>query len=314
MHRYIILFLCAFAVLPAIAQNENKLSSVNLSVVFPSNVDGLNESQLSKLESKIIEIVTNNGVSADGYTQNFVIYPKLEIYDEKSSQGGMKSLTILNCNLSLFIKQVSTNIIFSTFSKTIQGSGYNKNEAVNSVISFIETGDPKLNDFVKAGKEKIIKYYQANCDIVLRKAESERNIKKLESSLAILLTIPEEASSCYDKAQAKAKTIFKELQKNNCGIYIQRARAASASKDFGTALEYLGMVDPGGPCASESKGLINSISSKVDQESKKQWDFLLKTYSDDVAIRKAQIQTMNTLALSWLRAQPNTATYITIIK
>ena len=314
MRHTITLLLCFFAFFATNAQTDSKLSSINLSVILPTNVDGLNESQLSKLESKITETVTNNGISAEGYTQNFVIYPKFEIYDEKESKGGMRSIKVLNCNLSLYIKQLSTNIIFSTYSKSIQGTGYSKNDAISSALESIDPSDTKLNDFVKAGKEKIIKYYQANCDIVLKKVESDRNIKNFESALAVLLTIPEEATGCYEKAQAKAKTVFTELQKFKCNQYLQNAKTSAAATKYDEALEYLSWIDPTSPCASESKSLINSIASKVGQERKKEWDFLLKTYSDAVALKKAQIQSMNSLAVAWLRSQPSSATYITVIK
>ncbi len=314
MYRILFFSLCLLMTYSVKAQDETRLSTINLSVVLPTNVDGLSESHLSKLESKIIEAVTNNGVSADGYTQNFVIYPKFEIYDEKESKGGMRNIVAINCNLSLFIKQISTNTIFATFSKSIQGSGYSKNEALNNAVSSIDPSDTKLNDFIKNGKDKIIKYYIANCEIVLKKAESERNLKKYESALSILLTVPEEASICYDKAQLKAKTVFAELQKYNCSQYLQKAKTYSAAMDYDAALQYLSWIDPTSPCASESKNLISSIASKVNEEHKKEWEFLLKTYSDAVALKKAQIGAMNNLAIAWLKTQPNSATYITVIK
>jgi len=314
MYRSFILSICFFAFLTAKAQDGNNLSSISLSVVSPTNLDGLSESQLSKLESKIIEVVTNNGISAVGYFQNFVIYPKFEIYDEKESKGGMRNISVLTCNLSLFIKQLSTNIIFAIYSKSLQGSGYNKNEALNNALSSIDASDTKISDFLKNGKDKIIKYYLANCDIVFKKAESERSMKKYESALSILLTIPGEATICYDKAQTKAKAVFTELQKFNCSQYLQKARTYSAAKDYDAALQYLRWIDPTSPCASESKTLISSIASQVNEESKKQWDFLLKTYTDGVALKKAQIESMNNLAIAWLKSQPNSTTYITVIK
>lgn len=314
MYRILLFSFCLLVAFSVKAQDEAKLSSINLSVVLPTNVDGLSESHLSKLESKIIECVTNNGISADGYTQNFVIYPKFEIYDEKESKGGMRNIVAINCNLSLFIKQLSTNIIFATYSKSLQGSGYSKSEALNNAVGSIDPSDSKLNDFIKNAKDKIIKYYTSNCEIVIKKAESERSIKKYESALSILLTVPEEATACYDKAQTKAKVVFAELQKYNCSQYLQKARTYSAAKDYDAALQYLSWIDPTSSCASESKSLISSIASQVNAESKKEWDFLLKTYSDAVALKKAQIGAMNNLAISWLKSQPNSATYITVIK
>ncbi|MDX2048725.1 MAG: hypothetical protein SFU87_18200 [Chitinophagaceae bacterium] len=314
MKRFKFFLFCLFIFAKSNSQETSKLSTINLSVILPSNADGLNESNLSKLENKIIEAVTNNGVSADGYTQNFVIYPKFEIYDEKESKGGLRNIKIINCNLSLFIKQLSTNIIFSTYSKNIQGSGYNKNEAINNAMSSIDPADPKIMEFVNNGKQKIIQYYQINCETIIRKAEAEKNIKNYECSLSILLSIPEEVPNCNTKAVANAKIVFLEFQKSQCEQYLQKAIAASAALYYDEALEYLSYIDPSGPCTIESKKLISVISSKVDADRKAKWDFLLKTYSDAVALKKLQLIAMNNLAIGWLKSQPSAATYITIVK
>ncbi|MES2651591.1 MAG: hypothetical protein V4663_07620 [Bacteroidota bacterium] len=317
MKRLLQLYICIpfiFWLSESKAQDENKLSSISLSVILPTNIDGISDSQLSMLESKIIEASTNNGVSAVGYYQNFVIYPKFEIYAEKQSNGGIRNVTVVDCNINLFIKQLSTNIIFASYSKRIQGSGFNKGEAINNAISSFDSSDEKLNTFVKNGKEKILNYYQANCDIILKKAETERNLKRHESALAVLLTIPEDAISCSLKAQARAKVVYSELQNYNCRQYLQKATAFSAAKDYKAALQYLSWVDPTSLCGSESKKLISVISSKVDSEDKQQWDFLLKTYSDNVALKRAQIQSANSIALAWLRTQGNPTSYVTIIK
>jgi hypothetical protein len=88
---------------------------------MPENVD-----ELSKLESKIIQITTKAGLSASGYDQIFVIYPKFAIYETNVVEGGMQNITVVTADLSLFIKQVSNNLLFSSVSKSLRGSGRTK--------------------------------------------------------------------------------------------------------------------------------------------------------------------------------------------
>jgi hypothetical protein len=85
---------------------------------MPDNVEGLNTSQLSKLETKISQIVVASGLAASGYNNNFVVYPKFAIYETNLVEGGMQNITVITSELSLFIKQVDNNIMFSTISKS----------------------------------------------------------------------------------------------------------------------------------------------------------------------------------------------------
>ena len=62
-------------VFSSFAQSTNDLGKIALSVIMPENVDGLDVSQLSKMETKITQIVSSTGLAASGYNNNFVIYP-----------------------------------------------------------------------------------------------------------------------------------------------------------------------------------------------------------------------------------------------
>ena len=156
-------------VFSSFAQSTNDLGKIALSVIMPENVDGLDVSQLSKLETKISQIVTVSGLAASGYNNNFIIYPKFAIYESNIVEGGMQNITVVTAELSLFIKQVDNNLLFSTICKQIKGSGSNKELAITNAISKIPTNDPEFKTFIETGKSKIIQYYEIKCiDIIYR--------------------------------------------------------------------------------------------------------------------------------------------------
>ena len=125
--------------LPSFGQTTNDVGKIALSVVMPENVDGLDISQLSKLQTKISQIVTVSGLASSGYNNNFVVYPKFAIYESNIVEGGMQNITVVTAELSLFIKQVDNNIIFSTINKPLKGSGSTKELAIANAISKIAT-------------------------------------------------------------------------------------------------------------------------------------------------------------------------------
>ena len=282
---------------------SQKLSTISLAVIIPESVDGLDDGQLSKLESKITSVVSESGMAAKAFSQNFVIYPKFEVYDVQETKGGMRNITVADCNLSLFIKQVSSGTIFSSYNKSVKGTGFNRNEAIVNAISQIKPDDAAMSTFITKAKDKIIAYYTQNCDLIMQKAERERMQKHYESGMAMLLSVPDEADACYKKAQPKALAMYKEMQQFNCKAYLQDAKTLAAQNDYEGALQKLSWIDPTVSCGGEAKTLLNSISKEVDSDKKKQWDLVFKVYDGEIAAEKAQYQFMNNLATDYLMHQ-----------
>ncbi|MDR1654153.1 MAG: hypothetical protein LBS01_11025, partial [Prevotellaceae bacterium] len=230
------------------AQIVDDVGKIALSVIMPDNIDGLNVSQLSKLKSKVTQICTKAGLSASGYNQTFVIYPKFAIYETNVVEGGMQNITVTTCELSLYIKQVSNNMLFSSVAKSLKGSGKTKEIAITNAISQIPISDKVFAEFVAEGKQKIIAYYEANCENIIKQADVANKMQQYEHALGLLMSIPEEISSCYDKILTKSVETFKAYQNQHCAELLQQAKAKSAAQDYDAALEILAEIDPSSNC------------------------------------------------------------------
>lgn len=296
------------------AQSTNDVGKIALSVVMPEIVDGLDVSQLSELETKISQIVTVSGLAASGYNNNFVIYPKFAIYESNIVEGGMQKITVVTAELSLFIKQVNNNILFSTISKPLKGSGNNKELAITNAISKIPTNDPEFKIFIETGKSKIIQYYETKCVDIIKKSDSYVKMQQYDQALGLLMTVPEEVSSCYNRIQDKAIEAYKAYQTQKCAELIQKAKTFLAANDYAGALNILSDIDPSASCFKESQILAKTAETKVDAEEKKQWDFKMKQYSDAVSLEKQRVEAIKKIAVSYYKSQPTTVNYNYIIK
>jgi len=296
------------------AQPADDIGKIALSVIMPDNVEGLNVSQLSKLESKIVQITTNSGMSASGFNQNFVIYPQFAIYETNVVEGGMKNITIVNVELSLFIKQVSNNLLFSSVSKSLKGSGSSKELAITNVIAQIPVSDKEFASFIETGKQKIIQYYNANCNDIIKKADSYIKMQQYAQAIGLLMSIPEEVSACYDKATSKAIEAYKAYQNQCCAELLQQAKAKSAAMDYDGALDILTEIDPSSICYNEQQTLMKSIENKISAEEKKQWDFQMKQYNDAVSLEKQRINAIKEIAVSYYKSQPKNITYNVLVR
>lgn len=296
------------------AQSTNDVGKIALSVVMPENIEGLDGSQLSKIETKIAQIVTASGLAASGYNNNFIIYPKFEISESNLVEGGMENITVVTAELNLFIKQVQNNVLFSSISKPLKGSGSSRQSAITNAISKIPKSDPEFKTFIENGKSKIILYYETNCADIIKQSDTFVKMQQYEQALGLLMSVPEEVSSCYNQVQDKAIEAYKAYQTQNCSVLIQRAKTTLASNDYIGALNLLSEIDPSAACFSEAQALAKSAETKVDAEEKKQWDFQMKQYNDAVSLEKQRIEAVKQIAVSYYKSQPTTVSYNYIVR
>lgn len=313
MKKYFTIFSMLLVFCNIKAQPSSEVGKIALSVILPENVDGLDISQLSKMESKITQIVTSTGLASSGYNNNFVIYPIFAIYETNVIEGGMQNITVVTCDLSIFIKQVDNNVVFSSISKQLKGSGQNKKTALTNAISKISTNDIEFKTFIKNGKDKIIQYYESKCQDIISKSEGLVKMQDYEQALGLLMTVPEEVS-CYNKVQQKSIEAYKAYQKQKCIVQLQEAKIELASNNYSSALNILSQIDPSTPCFKESLSLVNNAASKIDVEEKKQWDLEMKVYNDDVALEKQRINAIKDVAVAYYKSKPTTISYTYLIR
>ncbi len=304
--------LCGYT---GVAQKEKSgagdVGKIALNVVVPQSYEGLTPAQLSKLQSKITRVATANGMSGSGMG-TFVLYPKVELYDEVVVEG-MKNITVVEGEVTLFVKQLDNNVIFSTYSRTLKGSGFSKSKAVTDLIKKIPTRDPKVAAFLKEAKEKIIAYYEAKCDDIIAKADNQVKMQQYKSALGTLMQVPEEVS-CYSRISDKAVEVYQAYSEQHCKEQMQAAKASAANNDYRSCLYALSQIDPSSSCSKDAESLMKQMAAKVDAEEKKEWDFMMKRYNDSVSLEKQRINAVKEVASAYYKSQPKTVNYTTVIK
>jgi hypothetical protein len=295
------------------AQSSTDVGKLALSIVMPDNVEGMDISQLSKLQTKITQIVASTGLAASGYNNNFVIYPKFSIYETAVVESGMQDITIISCELTLFIKQIDNNVTFSTISKPLKGNGKSKNIAITNALSKININDLDYKSFIETGKGKIVQYYESKCQEIITKSESLVKMQDYEQALGLLMTVPEEVN-CYGKVQEKSIEAYKAYQSQKCKVQLQEAKTYLASNNYNSALNVLSQIDPSTLCFKESQNLVNNAAAKIDAEDKKQWDLRMKIYDDGVTLQRERINAVKDIAVAYYKSKPSTVNYTFLVR
>lgn len=282
---------------------QSQTAAFNIAVVMPESIEGLDEGQLSKIETKMLRVLESSGITGTGDYCNFVVYPKFEVYETNVVEGGMQNIVVTSVNLSLFIKQVDNNLVFSSITKSLKGSGRTKSLSLTNAIANLKVDDKELSQFVASGKRKIIQYYNDKCNSILANADKFAKLNDFQQAIALTAQIPE-GTNCYASAQTKSLAFYKGYQNASCKEAIKQANISLASNDYIAALEYLSGIDPAAVCAVEMKALIKKIESKVTAEERRDYDLKVKMYNDEVSLEKQRVNAIRDIAVSYYKNRP----------
>ncbi len=299
------LLLCAAFMASAVSysQTQEDLGKIQLSVSFTeAQTERFEQDVLLKTESKLTQLLADYGIAATNYNNGLLLQPNIIINSQDVVEGGMQNINVITMTLQLVIRQDQTDIIFSSYSKTLKGTGRNTALAISNALNTLSAGDPSLVAFLNKGTDKVLKYYESNCNQIISKSANLDKSGKYAESLALLASIPD-AARCYNTAQSKSLEIFSNLQRKECSAFISDAKMFIAQKDYSSAFEVLSRVGSVSPCAAESSLLVKNIENRITAEEKKQWDLQMNMRKDYVALEKQRISAIKDIAVSFYNSQ-----------
>jgi hypothetical protein len=292
MKYFILIVLFSTSLSGLVAQTDDELGKISLAIIMPEYFEGLDVNQLSRLKTKITQIVTGSGLAASGIDQNFVIYPTFLIIESSIVESGMLDLTVVNCELSLFIKDYENNIIFSSITKTYKGSGDNRNKALSSALSKMNVNDSDFKTFITIGKNRIIEYFTTKCDFIIQNAFALVKLEKFDEAIYNLTAVPEVCDECYFRCLDTLEVIYALKINADCGHILRQANLVWASSQTSEGAEkvllLISSINPFADCHKDVEKLIMEINEKLrsDQEANRQ--FKMIQYQDSIAAQRAR--------------------------
>lgn len=171
------------------SQTSADIGKIQLSIHFSEEQqNSFDYNLLTKLDGKLTQMLSENGLVSTDYNNGLVLQPNLIINGNEVVEGGMQNVNVTNLTLQLLIKQDQTNLVFSSYSKQLKGTGRDQYAALNNAINSLSANDPALVKFINNGTEKLLAYYQANCNQILTKSanlEKKWSIRRIFSIIII---------------------------------------------------------------------------------------------------------------------------------
>jgi len=294
------------------ADQADDANGIALATVVPNQIEELNESSRKFLANKLNQIVSKNGVKGSFYNQRFIITTNINVIS-KDLTASAPPMHAYNLEVSFFIGDGTNGTLFSSTSMNYKGVGQSETKAYRSALKSINTSDARFERFITEGKNKIIEFYNAQCDIILKEAEMLESQNNFEGALAKLLSVPSVCKDCFEKTSLKAGAVYQKYLDRQCDIYMNKAKAiwASNQSEDGAreAAELLSLIDPDAKCATDASKMLDSmyedIKKRVKDLDQREWDYKLKEQLQE----SERIEAMKQVGVAYGENQPQNVTY-----
>ncbi|NWL04230.1 hypothetical protein DM790_25710 [Flavobacterium collinsii] len=308
------ILLCCLLI-TALVQGQNDINGgadkarIILNAYVPDQVEHLNDIAKSNLENKLSQIATANGVGGNDPMSRFILTANVAVLskDITPTAPPMYQYTI---ELTLYIGDGIEGTKFSSHSVTLKGAGTNETKAYMAALKNLKTNDAQYQVFVEKGKAKIVEYYSNKCGLILKGAQTLANQGQYEEAMYNLSNIPEVCTTCYDKSAEAIKNIYKQQIDREGKVNLSNAKNAwnSSPNASGASLagEYLSQIDPNSIVYNEAERLSDQISKKMVAIEKKEWNFQMKRYNDEVNLQQQTLEAARAIGVAYAKNQPKT--------
>jgi hypothetical protein len=291
--------------------SADEFGKLNIATVMPTELEGFTAGHLKKIETKMLSLLNQSGISSLGIDNGVVMYPVISIFNEQTINPGLQTMIVIDGELSLFIKQADDKLIFSTMTKRVKGSGRTRDQAINNLISLLPTRSDEYGDFIIKAKTKIIDYYNKRCDMLITKADQLSKANKHDQAISMLFSIPAE-TDCYKKARDKSLEVYRNYQNYSCTQMVSQAKAKLAANQYEEGFALLSRVDPSSNCAKEVERLYTRHGNEVDANVKRYWNFWEKINLNKIEAEKYRWKAMSELAVLFVTNNARSYDYIRV--
>lgn len=287
------------------AGRSDDAARIVLNAFVSDQVEGLTSSARGNLKNKLNQIATQNGMGGTSWNPRFILTPNVVVLtkDITPTAPPMHAYTL---ELTLFVGDGIDGVKFASESMEIKGVGINETKAYTAALQNIKPNAPAWQSLAEKGKTRIIEYYNARCDFIIKEAQMLESQNKFDEAIFRLTTVPEVCFDCYTRCMDAVGPIFQKLIDRDCQIRLAEARnrwAASPDASGANAVaNLLALIEPNSACFAEAQTLASTVSQRMLQIDGREWDFKLRT---EIDLQSQRIEAARAVGVAYGENQPD---------
>lgn len=241
------------------------------------------------LQSKLSQIITANGIADNENCVRFVLTAKVNVITKNIVPGPPNQIS-QKLDITLILGDIEADKVYSQFTLSAVGVGTSYEKSFISAFKTINPNNKEIKSFILEGKEKVLSYYQTNCEDILVEAQKLAAQNHYEDALMMISSIPDVYAECYDQSAIVAEKIYNEMINVRGTEYLRQAQAVWANnpskQGAAEATKLVSQINFAASCQSEIPALLSSISQKMNEIDRREWEHQMRRYRDSMEREK----------------------------
>lgn len=293
MKKIIAVLILTFVAITSNAEVKlDDFGRIVLNTYLPDNIAIPTEAK-NLLLTKLNQITSNNGMGGSQSNPRFIITANVNV-GTKDIIAGPPQMIAQNLDVTLFIGDAITNTIFTNTTLSLKGVGTNENKAFIEALKTINPKNKEVLDFLEDGKNKIINYYNTQCEFIIRDALSLSKKGEYDAAIHNLVVVPDVCESCHKKSMDTMLYIYQQKIDKECLLIMRNAKTTWMANQnaVGAAkvADIINTISPFSTCEPDAGNLMREIQSKLAAEEKAQWEFQTQKYKDAIKLKEEALR------------------------
>ena len=184
----------------------------SIRVMYPSD-DNISDDASSILYNRLNQAVTLNGIGSTDNSNKFLLVPSVTVLSIEPTATAPINY-VAEVEIAMYLVDNSKKLLMSQETIVKKGVADNERKAVVEAIKSIKARDPKIKKMITIGKNRIIEYYNTECETVVKTISAYIDCGMYDKALSELNAIPQidGNTGCYDNTLNILSKISQEQQ------------------------------------------------------------------------------------------------------
>lgn len=284
MKKLLLISLLFCSGLASAQTRPDDMERISIHAIVPDNIKIPSES-LDLLETKLTQIITENGVEDNEYVVRFVLTAKVNVITKDILVGPPQRVS-QKLDITLILGDIVEDKVFSRKTISVIGVGTSEEKAFISAFKNIKPNNKDIALFMQDGKQKILDFYQTHCQDIIVEARDLASRELFEQSILMLSAVPNVSSECFSECVKITENVYQQMITVRGEELLRKAQNAwTKNPTRQGALEatrYLQQINHAAPCQAEVTKLLGQISEKMNEIDRREWEHEMQVYKDGV--------------------------------
>lgn len=245
-------------------------NAVKLTILVPKVTGEFTLQAAEVLASRMLQITAANGIAGYGGDPSFVLATLITPM-QKGVTSSVPSKKYTKYSINFYVANLLTGDVFGSVGQEKMGVGDSDELACLNAIQSIENDD-EIKTMLKESSEKIVNWFENNKATFVSRVNQHMQLGEFDKAYALMMSVPEAASSCFAFAQEHINDAFAKYQEQlSESYYVSMLDAMSDGEQYNpTVGAYLKSIPINSPVYNKaSEAYYNYVTKCKDVEDAK---------------------------------------------